>query len=114
MRASIAKPMSPSSQTPRTDRLPAIAGARRARLQDDDGRASGAVAGAVEPWIAASWQRCMGRGQRPRDGVGFDLVTHAALRHIIEASRALRTAARPVLADLDRGHRADTLLQPAH
>jgi len=62
----------------------------------------GASAPAIEPWIATSWQRCLQRGQRPQDSVGFDLVTAASLRHLNERSRSLREAAAPVLADLSR------------
>jgi len=81
------------------DRLPAIANARRALLHETR---NGGTGGGVEAWIASSWQRCLARGQRPQDAVGFDLVGRAALRSGAEASRALREAAQPVLADLDR------------
>lgn len=87
----------PLSSVP-SDRLAAIAGARRALLLGADA----AGAGAIEPWIAASWQRCIGRGQRPHDGVGFDVVGRTAVLEGAEASQALRAAAEPVLADLDR------------
>lgn len=81
------------------DRLSAIADARRALLQDArEGRADDGI----EAWIASSWQRCLARGQRPQDALGFDLVGRAALRSHAEAGRALCQAARPVLADLDR------------
>jgi len=80
------------------DRLPAIAHARRALLHE---ARDGGTGGGVEAWIASSWQRCLARGQRPQDAVGFDLVGRAALRSGAEASRALREAAQPVLADLD-------------
>lgn len=82
-----------------TDRLHVIASARRALLHAD-GQA--AATASVAPWIAASWQRCVDRGQRPQDHLGFDLVTRAALRRSAEASQALRSAALPVLAELDR------------
>lgn len=89
--------MSPAALS-RTDRLPAIARARHALLHE--GRCAGAVA--IEPWVVASWQRCLGLGQRPSDRVGFDLVTRAAMRRSAHGSRALLAAARPVLGDLDR------------
>ncbi|HVK32443.1 MAG TPA: helix-turn-helix domain-containing protein [Burkholderiaceae bacterium] len=81
------------------DRLPVIAQARRALL--DEARAAG-TEDAIETWIASSWQRCLARGQRPHDAVGFDLVSRSALRSSADTNRALGQAARPVLADLDR------------
>jgi sigma-54 dependent transcriptional regulator, acetoin dehydrogenase operon transcriptional activator AcoR len=80
----------------RSDRLQAIGRARRALLHEGRGTA------AIEAWIAASWQRCLERGQRPGDGVDFAVVSRAALRRDADAHRALLGAARPVLADLDR------------
>lgn len=81
------------------DRLPVIADARRALLLEAREARPG---DAIEAWIASSWQRCLARGQRPQDAVGFDLVGRAALRGNAEANRVLCQAARPVLADLDR------------
>jgi transcriptional regulator of acetoin/glycerol metabolism len=89
-----AMPM-PSSPLPR---LAHIEQARRAVMQ----RGDEAGAPAIEPWIAASWRRCLQRGQRPQDGVDFDLVSEASVRRIGERSHALREAAAPVLADLSR------------
>jgi transcriptional regulator of acetoin/glycerol metabolism len=77
-------------------RLTHIEQARRAVMLHGDS------APAIEPWIATSWQRCLQRGQRPQDSVGFDLVTAASLRRLNERSRSLREAAAPVLADLSR------------
>lgn len=99
MRTQPAAAMRSSIRTLSADRLPLIAQARRALLHE--GR-SAEAGGAIEPWIAASWQRCLDRGQQPADRIGFDLVTRAALRRSSEASRALLAAARPVLAELDR------------
>ena len=90
--------MNPAPHSLRADRLPMITQARRALLHEG-GTASG---GAIEPWITASWQRCIGRGQRPGDRVAFDLVTCAAQRRSAESSGTLLAAARSVLADLDR------------
>jgi|APDOM4702015191_1054821.scaffolds.fasta_scaffold46393_2 transcriptional regulator of acetoin/glycerol metabolism len=87
--------MTPASNA-QADRLRVIARARRALMHEGRGDAGG-----IEPWIAASWQRCIGRGQRPHDPVRFDVVTRAAQRRSAEANRALQHAARPVLADLD-------------
>ncbi len=81
-----------------TNRLANIEHARRAVLL----QGSQAGPGAVEAWISASWQRCLQRGQRPQDKVGFDILSAAAMRRTTEASRALRTAAAPVMADLAR------------
>lgn len=84
---------------PPQDRLPAIAGARRALLHE---ARDAVVDSGIEGWIASSWRRCLERGQRPQDAVAFDLVGRSALRASAEANRALCQAARPVLADLDR------------
>jgi transcriptional regulator of acetoin/glycerol metabolism len=80
------------------ERLQAIGQARRALLHEG----SAERPGALEPWITASWRRCLGRGQRPGDGVGFEVVSRAALRRGSEANRVLLDAARKVLPDLDR------------
>lgn len=77
-------------------RLSAIAAARAAVMLG-----SGQAATA-EPWIAASWQRCLALGHRPQDRVGFDVVTAAVRRRCLEASAPLRAAAAPVLDDLAR------------
>lgn len=77
-------------------RLSAIAAARAAVML------GGEHAMAVEPWIAASWQRCLAGGQRPQHRVGFDVVSLAAMRRSLEASAALRSAAAPALDDLAR------------
>lgn len=81
------------------DRLPAIADARRALLHEARDVSAGE---GIEAWIASSWQRCLARGQRPQDAVGFDVVGRTALRRHAEANRALCQVARPVLSDLDR------------
>jgi transcriptional regulator of acetoin/glycerol metabolism len=81
-----------------TPRLAAIDNARRAvMLRGENDSVDG-----VEPWIAGSWQRCLQRGQRPQEGVGFELISAAAMRRTVEASRVLCRAAAPVLADLSR------------
>ena len=80
------------------ERLQVIGQARRALLHEGCTER----AGALEPWITASWQRCLGRGQRPGDGVGFEVVTRAVLRRGSDANRVLLDAAQTVLPDLDR------------
>jgi sigma-54 dependent transcriptional regulator, acetoin dehydrogenase operon transcriptional activator AcoR len=92
------RPALPAVRPTPTPRLTRIEEARRAVMLH--GGATGTAA--IEPWIAASWQRCLVRGQRPQDSVGFDLVTAAALRRVNERNRSLREAAAPVLADLSR------------
>ncbi len=81
-----------------TSRLPAIERARRDVMSND---APGG-ASALAPWITQSWQRCLQRGQRPQDSVGFDVVSAASMRRTLESAHALRDAAMPVLADLSR------------
>lgn len=51
----------------------------------------------LEPWIVASWQRCLDRGQRPGDRVVFDCVSSAAMRRALQASQALRQTAAPII-----------------
>ncbi len=82
-------------QTQPATRLATIAQARHAILRQGE-----RVGGAIEPWIASSWLRCLQRGHNPRDRVGFDPIGAAAMRRTAEASHALRRAAAPVLADL--------------
>lgn len=55
---------------------------------------------ALEPWIVASWHRCLMAGQRPAQRVGFDLVHDVAARRAVDASHALVAAARPVMRQL--------------
>ena len=95
---------------PAVARLEHIAQARRV-LQ-------GGVAGPprVEPWIERSWRRCLDRGLRTGDKVGFDLVPAQALRRAEEAHHSLLEAALPVMAALARavaGSRYFTLLTDA-
>jgi transcriptional regulator of acetoin/glycerol metabolism len=83
---------------PTTRRLATIENARRAVIFDGDR----VGLGSIEAWIAASWQRCLQRGQRPHEAVGFDVISAAAMRRAAEASHTLRREAAPVLADLAR------------
>ena len=53
-------------------------------------------------WIERSWRRCLARGQRPEQRVGFDLIPAQAQRRTEEANRPLLLAARPVLEKLGR------------
>lgn len=77
-------------------RLSAISAARSAVMQG-----AGQVP-TVEPWIAASWRRCLALGHLPQHRVGFDVVTSALRRRCLDASAPLRAAAAPVLDDLAR------------
>ncbi len=54
----------------------------------------------IDPWIERSWQRCLAHGQRPGDHLAFDAVSAEAMRRVVEASRPLVLAARPVLGQL--------------
>jgi len=89
--------MSGSLLPPPRDRLALIEFARQSVMQG----ARGANA-AVEPWIERSWRRCLGSGQRPEQRVGFDTVSTAARRRVLEANQPLLQAARPVLDRLSR------------
>ncbi len=83
---------------PPTPRLAAIERARRAVLLHGEPGACGPI----EAWITNSWQRCLQRGQRAQDAVGFDVVSAAAMRRATCTSRALHAAAAPVLTELSR------------
>ena len=80
------------------DRGLQIAQARRAVLGDE------VVAGPphVEGWIERSWRRCLARGYRPDQSIGFNAVSRAAVDQAIEASHSLLQAASPVIASLSR------------
>lgn len=83
-----------AAPTAGTGRAIAIDAARRRLL--DHASLPGELHG-IEPWITASWQRCLARGQRPRERVVFDCVSASAMRRALEASHALRLAAAPVI-----------------
>jgi len=98
--------MADNSTMPRTlspaprDRLALIETARRAVLH---GPAEAQPAGIeIEPWLERSWRRCLSYGQRPEQRVGFDLIGPKARQRILDASRPLVQAARPVLDRLSR------------
>jgi transcriptional regulator of acetoin/glycerol metabolism len=54
----------------------------------------------LDPWIERSWQRCLAQGKRPGDHLVFDAVSSEMTRRVVEASRHLLLAARPVLGQL--------------
>ena len=90
-----------------------IAQARQTLLT---GGAAFAHAG-VEPWIARSWQRCLGKGMDSTQRVAFDAVSATALRRSQEQNHELLSAARPVLDQLTRaiaGMRYFAVLTDAH
>jgi transcriptional regulator of acetoin/glycerol metabolism len=80
------------------DRLEQIAQARHMVFQ---GRTETVGAG-VPPWIAQSWQRCLGMGLKPDQAVEFDAISAQHMRRVQEASRPLVQAAQPVLVELAR------------
>jgi sigma-54 dependent transcriptional regulator, acetoin dehydrogenase operon transcriptional activator AcoR len=83
---------------PASHRLIRIEQARELVFQ---GRSAAPDAG-VSPWIAQSWQRCLGMGLQPDQAVGFDAISAQHMRRVQEASRPLVQAAQPVLAELAR------------
>ncbi len=85
--------VAPAAATP--PRIAAIENARRHWLMD---RNTDAVASPIEPWIVASWQRCLARGRHPRERVVFEAVSSAAMRRALEANHDLRAAAGPVIS----------------
>lgn len=89
--------LSSLSSAPR-NRLELIDSARRAVL---GGEAAGQPP-AIEPWLERSWRRCIARGQRPDERLGFDLIPVQARHRVIDENRPLVQAARPVLVRLSR------------
>ena len=87
-------PTSPTAER----RLTTIAAARARVL--DGGALPDAAAGAIEPWIERSWQRCLAQGFEPSRRVAFDTVSRSVLRQTLEANHALIEAARPALERL--------------
>ena len=81
-----------------SDRLQRIEQARERVFQ---GRSLAPGMG-LSPWIAQSWQRCLGMGLQPGQAVGFDAISAQHMRRVQEASRPLVQAAQPVLAELAR------------
>lgn len=57
---------------------------------------------AIEPWLERSWRRCLARGQRPQQRIGFDPVSAPAVRRALEANQPLLRAAAPVIQSLAR------------
>ncbi|GAB4204950.1 MAG: hypothetical protein Fur0019_06370 [Tibeticola sp.] len=78
----------------------------RARLEQIERARQSVLHGAapsspgIEPWIERSWRRCLAAGLSPRQPVGFETISQAALRRTLEESHALIDAARPVLHSL--------------
>lgn len=87
--ADVAKP------SPRCVRSLAIEEARRRLIYEPT--AQDEISGSIEPWIVLSWQRCLARGQNPRERVVFDCVSAAAVRRALDTSYTLRHAARPII-----------------
>lgn len=90
--------MSLSATQPPLSRLKRIAQAREMVLKD----ATPVSGGLVEPWIEASWQRCLAQGQRPQDPVNFEAVSAQTMRRAAEGNRILVQAARPYLRQLSQ------------
>lgn len=61
----------------------------------------------TSPWLDRSWQRCLDAGMDPSTPVGFDMVSATDASHAMAESRALLTAAKPVIRSLARAM-ADT------
>jgi transcriptional regulator of acetoin/glycerol metabolism len=84
-------------------RLAQIEQARRAVITE--GRSAAEVLAspwAEGTWIERSWRRCLANGQRPEQQLAFDMITAPARQRVVEASRPLARAARPVLDRLSR------------
>ncbi len=56
----------------------------------------------LEPWIERSWNRCLARGLRPQQRIGFNVVSAAARRRAQSDSQPLLQAAAPVIESLAR------------
>lgn len=86
------------NEIPPTDRLQAIERARQVVLCGD------AMVGGplLEPWIERSWRRCLARGLRPQQRIGFDAVSAPTMRRALDANQPLLRAAAPVIRSLAR------------
>ncbi len=80
------------------DRLQTIALARQVKLSDAP------ILGGprLEPWIERSWDRCLARGFRPQQRIGFNLVSATVKRRAQDDSWSLLQAAAPVIQSLAR------------
>lgn len=95
--------MTTTMQTIAEQRLRQIEQARRAVMVE--GRVTNDALGDAwfeGNWIERSWRRCLASGQRPEQRLGFDMVAAQARQRVIDASRPLVQAARPVLDRLSR------------
>ncbi len=84
-------------------RLSDIAHARQAMLHEGQSATDALVQLWFDrAWLLPSWQRCLARGQRPEQAVGFDLVPAAARQRAQDEHHALLQAARAPLQRLAR------------
>ena len=73
-----------------------IAQARHMALHN----AASLTQGLIEPWIEASWQRCLNQGHRPEQRLSFAAISKQGMQQASERNRILVHAARPVLQRL--------------
>jgi transcriptional regulator of acetoin/glycerol metabolism len=93
----------PGARAGAQGRLQQIERARQAVMQEGRSMTDWLVDGWHDAgWIERSWRRCLDKGQRPEDPVGFDLVPRQQARRIEEGNHLLVSAARPVLEQLGR------------
>ena len=88
--------MTPTPTSTGSQRLATIAQARQLLLGGH------LPAGALQPWVERSWQRCLQRGMQPQHQAVFEVVSEALARHIREANQHLVQTARPILENLGR------------
>ena len=95
--------MTPALSSPADLRLQRIDAARHAVINEGRSMTASLVDAWFDgAWIERSWRRCLASGQRPDQGVGFDVIPQQVLRRTEEANHPLITAARPVLDKLGR------------
>lgn len=84
--------------------MPPAVSDRRQQIQD--ARQRGLMQGqldasvGVDPWLLASWERCMAWGHRPSDRVDFEPISLGDVSARTQANQPLIHAARPVVSQL--------------
>jgi sigma-54 dependent transcriptional regulator, acetoin dehydrogenase operon transcriptional activator AcoR len=56
----------------------------------------------IQPWLARSWQRCLGNGFNPKTKIEFEAVGQSQCRAVLDNNQHLVGAAQPAIARLAR------------
>ncbi len=90
-------PLIPTAPGNPSARMTAIAQARQALLDGDQGADT-----LVSPWVQRSWQRCLGLGMAPQKWAEFDLISASQARQTSESNTHLVQTAKPLLESLGK------------